>query len=407
MQDHIRLYRYRWVVLAVYSLLTVAISIQWLTFAAIQRDARAFYGVTTLEIDALSLIFLVVFLFVAFPASFLIDTNGLRVGVGVGAVLTGIFGLMKGIFAESYTMVVVAQLGLAVAQPFIINAATKLSVLWFPLEERASAVAVGTLAQFLGFIVVMIATPLLVGSGPNGHGVPFALMIYGFVSVAAAILFLLFARERPPTSMGTHGEDAKLPLKKAVLHMLRQKDMQKMTLIFFIGLGIFNGISTCIDQLCEARHLTEDQTGIVGGVMLIAGIVGGVILPPLSDRLRRRRPFLILSSVGFLAGIAIFMFMSGFIPLLVGSIVMGFFLLGAGAPVGFQYCAEVTAPASESSSQGLLLLIGQISGIALIVSINTFGALDFPKLLVGLAALNVIGSFLLKESPFMTGAGEN
>lgn len=406
MQDQVRVYRYRWVVLAVYTLLAAAISIQWLTFAAIQRDARAFYGATALQVDALSLIFLVVFLFIAFPASFLIDTKGLRLGVGVGAVLTGVFGLMKGIFAESYTMVVIAQVGLAIAQPFIINAATKLSVLWFPLHERASAVAIGTLAQFLGFIVVMIATPLLISGQPQGAGIPFALTIYGVVSAVAAVLFLVFARERPPTPMATHGEDQSLPLKQAVLHMLKQKDMQRMTLIFFIGLGIFNGVSTCIDQICEARHLSEDQTGIVGGVMLIAGIVGGLILPPLSDRLGRRRPFLILSTVGFLLGMIVFTFMDGFIPILVGSIIIGFFLLGAGAPVGFQYCAEVTAPASESSSQGLLLLIGQISGIALIVAINTFGALDFPKLLVGLAALNVAVAFFLKESPFMKTTGE-
>ncbi len=75
------------------------------------------------------------------------------------AVLTGIFGLMKAIFPHNYTLVVVAQTGLAIAQPFILNSATKLAVQWFPLNERAIAVGLGTLAQFLGIIIVMNPSP--------------------------------------------------------------------------------------------------------------------------------------------------------------------------------------------------------------------------------------------------------
>ncbi|MHB8873467.1 MAG: hypothetical protein ACYC8T_07240, partial [Myxococcaceae bacterium] len=32
--------------------------------------------------------------------------------------------------------------------------------------------------------------------------------------------------------------------------------------------------------------------GLVGGVLIIGGIVGAVIIPLLSDKLRRRKPFL-------------------------------------------------------------------------------------------------------------------
>jgi len=57
-------------------------------------------------------------------------------------------------------------------------------------------------------------------------------------------------------------------------------------------------------------------------------------------------------------------FTASYCPLLVSCFVLGFFLM-AGAPICFQYSAEVSYPAPEATSQGLLLLAGQISGIIL------------------------------------------
>ena len=58
---------------------------------------------------------------------------------GVGAGLIGVFGLLKGLYASNYAMVVLCQIGLAVAQPFILNAYTGLAAKWFPINERATA----------------------------------------------------------------------------------------------------------------------------------------------------------------------------------------------------------------------------------------------------------------------------
>lgn len=80
---------------------------------------------------------------------------------------------------------------------------------------------------------------------------------------------------------------------------------------------------------------------------------------------------------------------------------IGFFLLGIGAPIGFQYCAEITSPAPESTSQGLLLLVGQVSGILFILGLNFFGMVSFLYVLLALTAITLALVFRLKESPFM------
>ena len=83
-----------------------------------------------------------------------------------------------------------------------------------------------------------------------------------------------------------------------------------------------------------------------------------------------------------------------------------FFLLSAG-PIGFQYGAEITYPTSEGTSNGLLILAGQVSGIAFIFAMDSFKdpvthSMTKPLVvLIGLAVLVLALSTQLIESPFM------
>ena len=75
--------------------------------------------------------------------------------------LTGVFGLMRGLLAADYTTVLIAQIGIAVGQPFLLNAITKVAARWFPLEDRATASGLGTLSMYGGQVVALALTPLL------------------------------------------------------------------------------------------------------------------------------------------------------------------------------------------------------------------------------------------------------
>ena len=400
-----RVYGYRWVVLLVFILITVIIQMQWLTFAPIARQARAFYSATAPEIDLLSEIFMYVFLAACIPAAYIINRFGIRVGVGIGAVLTGVFGLTKGIFADSYSMVVVSQVGLAVAQPFIINAVTKVAVHWFPINERATAVGLGTLAQFLGMIIVNIATPFIVtvklSAGVEQYELQGMLMTYGIISAVGAVLLIAFLRENPPTPAGPEGDEERFLTIEGIKHILKHRDMILMMLLFFLGLGMFNAIATCIDQISEVKGFTSDQSGMIMGLMLIAGIIGALVVPPFSDKLRKRKPFLIGAIALLIPGIIGMTFARDYSFMLVSAGVLGFFLLGTAAPIGFQYSAEVSFPAPESLSQGIILFAGQVSGIIFINGMNNLGMIVSMKIFIGLAILNLIFVLLIRESPRM------
>jgi MFS family permease len=397
-QSGIKVYGYRWVVLLVYFLVNALMQLQWIIFAPITSEAVKFYNVPAMQIDLLSLIFMVVYIFVSFPASYIIDTWGIRIGIGIGAVLMGVFGFMKGFYGANYDMVVIAQIGIAIGQPFVMNAVTKVGVRWFPLHERATQAGLSVLAQFVGIIVAMVLTPILF----KMYGMEKMLMIYGIVTLAGAVIFILFNREHPPTPPCPPGHDERIAVFAGLKHILKQKDMIYLIIVFFIALGIFNAITTWIEQIVSPRGFTIAEAGIVGALMMIGGIIGASILPVLSDKLRKRKLFMVIGAIGAIPGIVGMTYAGSYWLLLASGFVFGFFLLSA-APICYQYGAEICYPAPEATSEGLLLLAGQISGIIFIFGMDILTAASAsktPAMLVFMA-LMIVSAFLmlkLKES---------
>ena len=137
--------------------------------------------------------------------------------------------------------------------------------------------------------------------------------------------------------------------------------------------------------------------------MIVGGIIGALIIPTLSDRTRKRTPFIILSLAGASLGLVGTTFATSYWLLLASAFVMGFFLLSAG-PLGFQYGAEIAYPAPEGTSNGLLLMMGQVSGIAFILAMDSLkspatGSMTAPLVvLIGLMGLSLLISTRLGES---------
>ena len=399
-----KVYGYRWIVLLAYMAVVAINQLLWITFASITSSAATFYRVSDLSIGLLSMSFMIVYIVVSIPASWVIDTYGIRVAVGIGAALTGLFGLLRGLLAPNYTWVLLAQIGIAVGQPFILNATTKVAARWFPIEERATAAGLGSLAMYLGILIGLVLTPFVA----DRSGMAGMLVAYGIVSVLGALVFFGLVRERPPTPPCPPEQEERSLVFDGLKQILRKRDFLLLMLIFFVGLGVFNGVTTWIENILRPRGFTSAQAGITGGVMIVGGIVGALVLPTLSDRARKRVPFVLLAVGGATLGLAGVTFASSYALLLASAALMGFFLLSAG-PIGFQYGAEVAYPAPEGTSNGLLLWMGQISGIVFIFGMDALkapasGAMTVPLvLLLGLMLLGLLLATRLRESALMRG----
>lgn len=398
-----KVYRFRWTILSIYMFLVAVNQMLWITFAPITSDATKYYGVSDIWIGILSMCFMIVFVVVSIPASWIIDKYGIRVGVGIGAAFTGIFGLLRGFVTTDFDLLLMAQVGIAIGQPFILNAITKFAARWFPIEERATAAGLGTLAMYVGILAGMILTPyLIIGSGIGGM-----LYIYGIIAMVAAVIFVIFAKEGPPTAPCRPDQEERSLVYDGIKNIFRVKDFNWLLFIFFIGLGVFNSVTTWIENILNPRGFSNTQAGITGGLMIAGGILGALIIPILSDHYRKRTPFIILALAGATISLVGITFATSYWLLLISGAGLGFFLLSSG-PIGFQYGAEITYPTSEGTSNGMMLLMGQISGIAFIFAMDIFkssetGSMTIPLMvLIGLMAIGLLVSTQLKESTLMS-----
>jgi len=398
-----KVYGLRWVMLTVYMFIVAVNQLLWITFAPITGEATKYYGVSDLRIGILSMCFMIVYIVVSIPASWIIDRFGIRIGVGIGAVFTGVFGLVRGFAGPDYNWLLLAQIGIAVGQPFILNAITKLAARWFPIEERATAAGLGTLAMYLGILLGMTLTPyLIIGSGIGGM-----LYIYGIISIVTTVAFLILIKERPLTAPCLPDQEERSLVYDGFKQTLRTKDFILLMVIFFIGLGVFNAVTTWIEDILRPRGFSATQAGITGGLMIVGGIIGALFIPILSDRYKKRTPFIIIALAGATLGLTGITFATSYWLLLTSGMVMGFFLLSSG-PIGFQYGAEITFPASEGTSNGMLLLMGQVSGIAFIFAMDSFKSVATGSMtrslviLIGLMVLSILMSFRLKESKILS-----
>jgi MFS family permease len=394
--DRYRVYGYRWVVLAVFMFINLTIQMLWIAYAPITGPAAKFYGVSDLQIGFLAMSFMIAFIPLSIPVSWLIDTYGFRLAVSIGAVLMGIFGVLRGLAGSNYTLVLLGTIGAAVAQPFLLNAWTKVPARWFSIDERATAVGLVTLSNLVGTALGMVLTPLLI----EHISIPQVQLINGGVAAFSAVLFLVFAREAPPTPPCPPGMEVRALMLDGLKHAFTVKSFWLYLAVSFIGMGVFNGLNSWIETIVRPRGFTPTDAGTLGALMLVGGLLGAVVIPPFSDRQHKRKRYLLLGILMAIPGLVGLTFATTFWLLAVSAFVMGFFLTST-SPIGMQYAAEITQPTPEGTSNGLIQLFGQAS----VVFVYIMEAIKGPDgsfspgllLAIGLMLLSTLAILQLKD----------
>ena len=156
----------------------------------------------------------------------------------------------------------------------------------------------------------------------------------------------------------------------------------------FIGLGIFNGLTTWIEAIIRPRGFTPNDAGTLGALMIVGGLVGAVVLPALSDKQGKRQRYLILAFLGAIPGLLGLTFATSAFWLFASAALMGFFLVSA-MPIGMQYAAEITYPTPEGTSNGLMQLTGQgaVIFVYIMEALKTADGSFTPALLLAIGLL--------------------
>ena len=392
-------YRYRWVVLSIYMYVAALTQMYWLNFAAIDTYLEKNLNITAMSVGLLTLVFPLVQVVLTMPAGMIIDRKGFKYGVGIGALFTGIFAMLRLVNPESYTVLLISQIGIAIGQPFILNGVTKLAVTWFPEKEEATAVGLGSLALFIGMMVALGATPILVET----IGLQSMLLLYGVMGIVGIALFYILVKSRPETAPRKIEEVEELSSWQGIKSILKIKDFVILGFIALIGIGVFNGLATWLEKILNELHqIPMTDAGTIAAVLILSGMLGCIIIPMVSDKIMRRKPFLLLaSSIGAVSLVAL-MVAKGFSLNMVNGIILGFFLISA-LPIMMTMSVEITGPRFAGISVGYLQLLGNAAAVAIVPIMEVLrgatGQYTWPLVfLAGLMCIAFILATRLKET---------
>jgi MFS family permease len=389
---------YGWVVLAIYAWVAGLSQLLWLNFAPILSQVQRQFGISESTASLLLLVFPLTYVLLSAHAGSLIDRKGYRFAIGAGAVLMALFSCLR-ICTGNFWILLIAQTGISLGQPYVVNGVTKLVADWFPPENAVLATGLGTVGLFVGMALGMAATPPLY----DALGLQGAMTVFAAVTCVSAAAFFVLCRKNSGKNRETLSARIAETVPAASWRDFLETRFILLFVVSFIGLGYFNGLTSWIEAILAPQGIDSAQAGVIGGLMIFGGIFGSVAIPALSDKLGRRKPFLLLSVAAAAATLFPLCRSGSYSALLFWGFLQGFFFLPAYALL-LDMTSMEAGEARAGSATGLLMLTGNAGGVVVILAMGWLkgeGA-AFPSalgfLLALLAAAAITAAFLREKA---------
>ncbi len=179
------------------------------------------------------------------------------------------------------------------------------------------------------------------------------------------MLIIIIFRSKPlsPPSP-SEKEHYSINIKENLIGLLTNCQYLILLFSFSIGLALFSAITTLLYQLIAPNGYSSTDAGILGAVIIIAGLLNALVVGVIMDRTHAYRLILKILLVGACASGIYFILIlqpNKFYPLAVSIGLMGFFLLPL-LPVSFECAVECTYPIRAEWSTGLLMCSGNVLG---------------------------------------------
>lgn len=139
----------RFVVLLIFCLYSLVNAFQWIQYSIISNVFEGFYGVSLLHIDWLSMVYMLAYVPLIFPATWLLDTRGLRLTALLGSGLNCLGAWVKcgSVQRHLFWVTMLGQCLCSVAQVFILGLPSRIASVWFGPKEVSTACATAVLGN--------------------------------------------------------------------------------------------------------------------------------------------------------------------------------------------------------------------------------------------------------------------
>jgi predicted MFS family arabinose efflux permease len=364
-----------WGVVAAYGAVAAVTQTLWLTYAPITTETAHRYGVSVSAVGWLSEIFPLLYVLLAILAGALLD-RWFRPSLAAAGGVVAVGGLLR-LGGQSFAWALAGQSLVAIAQPVVMSAVSKLAGEYLPAKDRPGGIAVASAAGFVGMLIALLLGPALGGA----HLMLLLAIEAAAAALAALWMALMLRRPGAPAAERVAIEGG------AARALWRASEIRTLCVLAFLGFGAFVALSTWLQTLLHPDGVSETLAGVLLVGMILAGVAGCALIPPLVERAHAERGFTrAVVIVGALGSVAL-----GVLPALgaraAALVAMGAFLLPA-LPVILTLAERIAGPAAGTAG-AIVWLAGNLGGliVALIVQALVHQPLDaFLALAAVLAA---------------------
>ncbi|KAG8443746.1 hypothetical protein GDO86_009065 [Hymenochirus boettgeri] len=374
-----RLYSRRFLILLVFSLYSLVNAFQWIQYSIITSIFTSYYQVTSDKIDWLSVVYMVAYVPLIFPVTWLLDRKGLKVIALLGSGLNCLGAWIKctSVRPDLFPVTMLAQTVCSVAQVFILGLPSRVASVWFGPKEVSTACATAVLGNQLGTAIGFLLPPVLVPKIDDDTeltGFNISIMFYGTAAVSTLlfILTIVVFKEKPkipPSQSQAVLQDeppADYSYRVSIMNLFKNVPFVLLLLSYGIMTGSFYSVSTLLNQMITFHYEGEEvNAGRIGLTLVLAGMVGSIICGLWLDYSKTYKQTTLIVYILSFVGMIIFTFtldLGNLIVVFVTGGILGFFMTGY-LPLGFEFAVEITYPESEGTSSGLLNASAQIFGI--------------------------------------------
>ncbi|XP_072906968.1 heme transporter FLVCR1 isoform X1 [Hemitrygon akajei] len=373
-----RVYWTRFLILTVFSLYSMINAFQWIQYSIISNIFSTFYQVSYEQIDWLSVVYMLVYVPLIFPAAWLLDKKGLRIVALLGSGLNCIGAWIKiaSVRRDLFGVTMFAQTVCSIAQIFILGLPSRVASVWFGPREVSTACASAVLGNQLGVALGFLLPPILVPNTPDDLDLMasnISILFYGTAAIATMLFILVVAvfKDKPPLppsqSQAVLLESPdQYSYKQSIVNLFKSVPFVLLLLSYGILTGSYYSVGTLLNQMIIAHYEGQElNAGRIGLTLVVAGMVGSIISGFWVDRTKAYKKTTLAVYIISFIGMLVFTFTIslGHIEVVfVTAGVLGFFMTGY-LPLGFEFGVEITYPESEGTSSGLLNASAQLFGI--------------------------------------------
>ena len=394
-----RTFKRRWIMVFLFAFLSMSNAYQWIHLNIIFNVIHRYYNESLpgdtlqqeISIHWLSMIYMLAYIPLIWPVTWLLDKKGLRIVGIIAAFLNALGAWIKcaAIKPDRFAVLMLGQTICAIGQVFILGIPARLAAVWFGSHEVSTATAMGVFGNQIGCAVGFLIPPEIVPDVEDFDILTkkLRIMLYGTAGYTTLLMCLVLAiyREKPP-----------VPPSQAQVLILQAAEKENyfsslrrlvtnwgfilLTITYGANTGSYYAIGTLLNLIVLHYFPNSlEDAGRIGLTLVLAGVLGSILAGIWLDRSKMFKWTTVGIYLMSFIGMIVFTFTLSVNRIWVAYLcsgALGFFMTGY-LPVGFEFAAELTYPESEGTSSGFLNASAQAFGIALTLGmgslINKYG----------------------------------